>query len=147
MDDKFISLPRVTRDNNNLVQNPAWIPTDSRGAFIKKNKAFFSSVELLSASFILSNKLDFVWHCPIFCSARAIGWLTAAARRTNQRAAAEEPSAIRSTAQKSFNREQREGAERSLAAIFLKQDSMAYMGFLCSKRDLTLHFLISHGLW
>lgn len=50
---------------------------------------------------------------PGFCSARAIGWLTAAARRANQSAAAEEPSAIRSTAHESFNREQREGAERS----------------------------------
>lgn len=49
----------------------------------------------------------------MFCSARAIGWLTAAAQRTNQSAAAEESSAIRGTAQESFNREQREGAERS----------------------------------
>lgn len=47
------------------------------------------------------------------CSARAIGWLTAIAQRANQSAAAEEPSAIRGTAQESFNREQREGAERS----------------------------------
>lgn len=47
------------------------------------------------------------------CSARAIGWLTAAARRANHSAAAKEPSAIRGTAHESFNREQREGAERS----------------------------------
>lgn len=53
---------------------------------------------------------DIAW---CFCSARAFGWLTAAARRANQRAAAEELSAIRGTAQESFNREQREGAERS----------------------------------
>lgn len=73
--------------------------------------------------------------------ARAIGWLTAAARRANQKAAAEELTAIRGTTQESFNREQGEGAERSRAAIFLKQDSMAYMGFLCSKRDLILDLL------
>lgn len=48
----------------------------------------------------------------VFCSARAIGWLTAAAQRTNQSAAAVELSAIRSCAQESFNREQREGAEQ-----------------------------------
>lgn len=46
-------------------------------------------------------------------SARAIGWLTAAARRANQSAAAQELPAIRGTAQESFNRAQREGAERS----------------------------------
>lgn len=46
-------------------------------------------------------------------SARATGWLTEAERRANQKAVAEELTAIRGTAQESFNREQREGAERS----------------------------------
>lgn len=56
---------------------------------------------------------DIAW-CVFFprC-ARVIGWLTAAAPGANQRAAAEEPAAIRGAAQESFNREQREGAERS----------------------------------
>lgn len=60
---------------------------------------------------------DIAW---CFRSARAIGWLTAAARRANQSAAAEELSAIRGTAQESFNREQREGAERSRQPFSLK---------------------------
>lgn len=73
----------------------------------------FFSLFLLLVDSLLSNKMGFVWHCLLFCSARAIGWLTAAARRANQSAAAEELSAIRGTAQESFNTEQREGAERS----------------------------------
>lgn len=43
-------------------------------------------------------EVGFVGRCSVFCGARAIGWLTAAARRTNQSAAARAPSAIRGAA-------------------------------------------------
>lgn len=56
-----------------------------------------------------------------------------------------ELSAIRAPAQESFNTEQREGAERSWQPFSFKkkQDSVAYMGFLCSKKG-SYTFLTSH---